>query len=573
MKRLLTGLIAVLALVLAAPAYAQDTGWVIENFAVSMDVSPEAEILVDEKIEVDFNQLEKHGIYRTIPLQNTDNLGNLYKLRFSVREVTLDNQQKVPYSESYDGEGVTLKIGDADSTITGKHTYRIRYKIERGLRFFPNETELYWNVTGNEWPVPIESAEVTIAGPGSILDSVCYLGPLGATDTFCDKDLFDKGIRFSSKKEMLPGDGLTVAVRIDPSSITQPDQWQELKWFFSDNWPYFIPVMTMGVLLWLYWQEGRDRQYKHLFDPTKGIEPVPLIGHENIPRVYEPLKELLPAEAGTLIDEEVHMRDIASTLIDLAVKGYLTIKQTKDKTLFSQADYELTVKNDAISGLTDYEQDLLKSLFPVLKIGSSTSLSELKYSFADKLTKIKTAIYDRLTDKGLFVKQPEKVVQKYRVIGILLAVGGMFGPTLAWKIALIVSGALFFMIAKAMPQKTGEGRKALLQTIGLKQFVALGAYREKIWEKANLFEEVLPYAIAFDLTHQWAAAFAQTAMTKPQWYEGTGSFNSMRFASSMEEFTRSTAVTLPATKSSSGSSGFSGGSSGGGFGGGGGGSW
>ena len=70
---------------------------------------------------------------------------------------------------------------------------------------------------------------------------------------------------------------------------------------------------------------------------TKGRDPKPDI---SVAPMYEPPKDMTPAEVGTLIDDVVHPRDITSTLVDLAVKGYLKIEETESKVLlFSHRDY------------------------------------------------------------------------------------------------------------------------------------------------------------------------------------------------------------------------------------------
>ena len=57
--------------------------------------------------------------------------------------------------------------------------------------------------------------------------------------------------------------------------------------------------------------------------------------------MYEPPPGFTPAEAGTLIDDSVHPRDITCTLVDLAVRGYVKIEETVDTTLlvFHHKDY------------------------------------------------------------------------------------------------------------------------------------------------------------------------------------------------------------------------------------------
>ncbi len=76
-------------------------------------------------------------------------------------------------------------------------------------------------------------------------------------------------------------------------------------------------------MFFFWWTKGRD--------PKADISVAPM---------YEPPEGMTPAEVGSLMDDAVHPRDITSTLVDLAVKGYLKIEETESKTLlFSHRDY------------------------------------------------------------------------------------------------------------------------------------------------------------------------------------------------------------------------------------------
>jgi len=44
----------------------------------------------------------------------------------------------------------------------------LHYRVRNGLRFFEDHDELYWNVTGTEWTVPIEAASAHIVLPPGI---------------------------------------------------------------------------------------------------------------------------------------------------------------------------------------------------------------------------------------------------------------------------------------------------------------------------------------------------------------------------------------------------------------------
>ena len=47
----------------------------------------------------------------------------------------------------------------------GVYTYRIHYETGRQIRFLPDHTELFWNVTGNDWAFPILRAATAIPLP------------------------------------------------------------------------------------------------------------------------------------------------------------------------------------------------------------------------------------------------------------------------------------------------------------------------------------------------------------------------------------------------------------------------
>ena len=51
--------------------------------------------------------------------------------------------------------------------------------------------------------------------------------------------------------------------------------------------------------------------------------------------MYEPPPGMTPAEAGTLLDDSIDPRDITSTMVDLAVRGYMKIEETDDTRFWS----------------------------------------------------------------------------------------------------------------------------------------------------------------------------------------------------------------------------------------------
>ena len=74
------------------------------------------------------------------------------------------------YETSSDGGYTRIRIGDADQTVTGQHTYEIEYRIRGGLNHFSDHDELNYNVTGDQWEVPIERVTATVTLPSGTID-------------------------------------------------------------------------------------------------------------------------------------------------------------------------------------------------------------------------------------------------------------------------------------------------------------------------------------------------------------------------------------------------------------------
>ena len=226
-----------------------------------------------------------------------------------------------------------------------------------------------------------------------------------------------------------------------------------------------------------------------------------------------------------------------------------------------------------------YEQLLLERLF---ESGNPVTISSLKTKFYDDLAEVKKQLYRDILQKNFFVGDPEKIRNIYLgigfaiiVVGALCVWGGLYfilAPLLSFGIGIILVGFIFLFNSSNMPRRTAYGRELYQRVKGYQLFIGSAEkYRQQFFEKKNMFNEVLPYAIVFGLTGKFAQAMKDMGVQaqNPTWYSGTHAFAPAVFASDVNSFSKSLSDAIASTPSSSGS----GGSSGGGFGGGGGGSW
>ena len=175
---------ACLAVLLSAAAVGlaagADTGWTIQRFAADIAIQADGSLRVDESIDVDFGTLQRHGIFRNVPIRYEYDATRERVYDLSVRGVTDANGRNLTYERTNEGPYAVIKIGDADRTLTGAQTYRISYDVRGALNAFGDHDELFWNATGGDWSVPIRAASATVTVKGGVTAVACFEGPTGS---------------------------------------------------------------------------------------------------------------------------------------------------------------------------------------------------------------------------------------------------------------------------------------------------------------------------------------------------------------------------------------------------------
>ncbi len=534
------------------------TGERIEDFHSNIVIQKDGSIKVTETIKYFFD-FPRHGIYRNIPFTKYDQ-GKRYDVAFTFDKVRDENGKKYKSTTSKSGEEWVLKIGDANKTISGEHTYVISYEARGELGYFSDHDELYWNVTGTGWDVPIKKATATVSLPSTLtpeqIKLLCYSGPYGSEKQNCTGTTDGTTTTFTTTLFLNSSEGLTFVLGF-PKGIVEVLKPEVFVPFF-DRWYGKITLLgiLIGIFLWYivlpiylivkWFRFGRDPEVgiaaRATFDPPK-------IGK----------RFLTPAETGALIDENVNNRDIFSTIVDLARRGYLKISEPKNKEFhLIKTVPKKTRSTSSGQDLLPFEQTLYDGLF---EDGDDVELKKVK--LYTTTAAVQKELYSLIVKHGYFTQNPNTQRMKYYGLGSI----GLF--TFNFVMAFIA-----FVFGRVMPRKTLLGAQTARQAEGLKNFLSSQERQLNFQgEKQMLFEKLLPFAIAFGVEKQWAKRFEKFNLKNPDWYEGTSSthFNTVLFASSMSHSYNSFASS--STPPSSSGSGFSGGSSGGGGGGGGGGSW
>ena len=563
----------------ASSTHAQTRDIRIHDFAALLTVHTDGTLDVVEQLTVRFTG-QWNGLNRDLSLHHFTGQGRAVKLDVEDGPITDASGNPLRVEHQSLNAGWTRRYhiyipgaANADRTIV------IRYRVKNAIRFFFKSSdegefdELYWNVTGNDWTMFIDSLRARVVLPDDLRPTrvAVYTGYKGSTanDALIERDANEVG--FISRHPLYPYAGMTVAVGWPAGHIAGRPSWLHEQLMEIVRWiPLLFPLLVF-IFAYRRWDKyGRD--------PVEGSYVVR----------YEPLAGESPGELGTLVDNTADMPDVTATLVDLAVRGYIHITELKESHLLGlvkSTDYQFDIlKNRGEwKDLKAHEVSYLDALSQCADGDAySVKMSELQNKFYRFLPEIRNSIYDELVEADYYHERPDRAKAKAWGITVFVTfiLGGitilslsrgfvLFEPA-ALVIATVLSFVILVIFAQIMPARTVAGARARAGALGFREF--LSRVEEDRFKRMitspELFEKYLPYAMAFGVEDNWANAFKDIYREPPQWYTGTGRFDSVSFGHSISAMSSAAASSMASSPSSSGSGG--GGSSGGGSGGGGG---
>ncbi|MDO5500241.1 MAG: DUF2207 domain-containing protein, partial [Propionibacteriaceae bacterium] len=411
------------------------------------------------------------------------------------------------------GEHVVLTIapGDAQEVTV---TYRVR---GAAVVTAGGETLIRWDVLqGLSVPVAEVSGELVI--PGQFTDFKCVAGPPG-TQSACD---LAEGAPHDSLSPRFAdgprGAGEIVGARITfPTSLVAANEVIDERWtvgraFTGTGWPLIAALATLvagGIVLYLlHRRAGRDAHPSG--DPIE-VGRFQAVGAGEVE--FVPLREVLPGEVGTVVDERVDPIDVTATILDLAVHGQLLIEEQPRRSEFAPTDWALHRRDGDASQLRAYELDLLDALVP--EGDGPLLVSKVGQAVADAIPQVQSDLYDEVVTQGFFERRPDSTRNVWNsaalvllVIGVLATIGlaafTTFGLT---GLALVAVGLGLAFVAQEMPARTEKGAR-LLAGLGVLRSQLLTQPTDQMPRGRELHElsEVLPYAIVLGGLDRWLDA-------------------------------------------------------------------
>lgn len=333
--RLLLCLLTVLVCASAVPPGTEQ----ILDFHSDITLEEDSSLQITETITVFVtgNQVH-HGIYRELPTRYRDGFNNRYVVGFQMLSATRDSMNETFRVEDY-GNGKRIYLGDPNAIVPrGRHVYTISYTTNRQLGFFKDHDELYWNATGNGWIFPIRHASATVHLPAGIpADKVKLSGYTGVQNSrqaqLTATATGDSTFQFDTNRSLGPREGLSILMMWPKGFFAEPTFAEKMEFFFRDNRDALYLATGFLVLVLYYliaWSAvGRD--------PVRGV----------ILPLYEPPQNLSPAGMRYLLRMGFDNKAFAAAILDMAVRGYLTIKdQAGSYTLYLTGKPNISLSAD-----------------------------------------------------------------------------------------------------------------------------------------------------------------------------------------------------------------------------------
>ncbi len=314
-----------------------------------------------------------------------------------------------------------------------------------------------------------------------------------------------------------------------------------------------LAVLAVLPVLWWYRRRGRDEMFT-------GITPgeLPGLGHQ-VGRTRVPGREyagtvavrftppdgVTPGLAGTVIDGRADSADLGATIVDLAVRGHLTVtalpKQSADPApagadpaTARTTDYLLRRVQPPPVGdeLRPYEQTLLDGLFAGPHAddhtGAAVRMSELGPDFAQRMREAQVGLYREVVERGWYREHPRIVGRRFGcVTGVLAILAAIVLVAVVWQLrregeaslvglllplGVATAGVLLFRGARTRSARTAEGTAVRIQTMGFREYLTKAEASQIRFEEArDVFSRFLPFAVVFGVADRWARLFAEVA--------------------------------------------------------------
>ena len=513
------------------------------------------------------------------------------------------------YGTENEDEDFEIGWGVGLDNSRGTRKYKISYTVKDAITKYNDYAELYWQFVGKNFEISADKITGTIYLPSNVTNKEDIKvwghtedlnGTIYATDT--NKIEFElnnfRSGRYLEVRTLFPTELITSSGRTKNKEILQTVIKEETKWADQANarrkrqeWInkylpiiLFIGIILINIILIIAYVKKIIKYSKKLkelkkYEPTTKLEYYRDLPDENS----------TPGEAMKIFNMSINSftannfgKVFSATMLDLALKGYLEIKQEKNSK--GKENINIYVLKQVSDGLKPSEARIMTFVKDAAKGKEVITLKELEKYIKEHPTKIESllkgtydAVNNQLIKEQIIDSEIQKEYKKYKDIQMSYIASIIFLFFFTW-IAFIIPIIIFAIdaimcgkIAKKLNVLTQKGVDMQEQWKGLKKYMEdFSMLDRREVPELVIWEKYLVYATVFGVAEK---VIKQLKIVYPDFEEITSGVNTYTYMNIMmhtnfsSSFSNAISTSIASATYSSGSGG------GGGFSGGGGRRW
>lgn len=459
-----------------------------ESINIALKVERDGSLSVTEQV---FVQARK-TMTRTAPLRIQ--AGDDRDRVFTVRDVKVDGNG----STEVTGDHFVMKLGAGATTVT--------YKVDGAVTDVNGHQEVRWQVASG-WDTKVRLLRASFIAPALPEAVVCLAGAFG-TDSPCGSALADSSQVLRVVQEGLPaGERVDLTVNLPAGTVGANARFDDIGTASafalttaSGVGLGALVLLLIGGFLLLWLARGRDARAL-----AGDVAPVELLMTGDGGRVaFASPDGVLPGQVGTVVDEKVDVADVTATVVDLAVRNYLSVREN------GPSEWTLVRRNPPDAALTDYERAVYQQ---VLGDAPEVAVSALRVDLAV----VREAMYVDVVKREWFARRPDHDRSLWSVVGVLMAGVGIAATVV---LALTVGHALLGLVlvvgglglafgARMMPARTKRGSVLVQQVRGLLNYLRTTEIAQvPAQDREMVLSRSLPYAVVLGEVDGWVGRFA-----------------------------------------------------------------
>jgi uncharacterized membrane protein len=538
MRHILRIAFLIVLFVLPSLLFAQTTGARSYDYAsIDFDfhVNPDASVDVVETQTYRFTGTYHQG-WRSIPLRGTDGIDQV-----TVKDVTRNigytfskNELDKEAPASWGAFTTKRENGNLDivwyfDASDETRVFELRYRLLGAVTFMDEHDEFYWNLF-TDFTVPIErvTASVILPPTSSVapFTHAIYVDPSSIPSSSARSD---ERTFFFTAENVPPQGKVTIAPGWPKGAVDQGAYIRHTLFRLS---PFILALLTLlgtiGYAIW-YWYE-REGKWRR---------------HETIIPMYEAPAHLPPAMIDYITNERLAPKAWSATVVDLAVRGFLSIDEDVKTGMFSWAKTrEYTVKKTRAfdETLATFEKAFIDALcvggadFSTREMKTSISKGRLLQAQMQKIEKdflaeveTKTHAYEvtPVTERSSLWVFVALILVFFLGIPLIGAMTSIFSiGTVVFFFSVATSIGIVYLVQHDS-RLNETGRALRRECLGFKMYLAT-AERFRLQNLTpETFEKFLSYAMIFGIEKKWARAFENISVPPPSWYHSTASSSFM----------------------------------------------